>query len=339
MTTNVLPIVVIGGGAAGSMAALRAGLNNDEVHLFTGSAKNKKKSRAQWVAKVENVPGLSGYKRGVSDPHREALDEFKESDLGHNLHIHKGVGITLIKKLDDNLFELTDSKDEKHLAKYVIVATGVMDVQPEIDGDMKNIFPYANVQLVDYCIRCDGHRSYGKETAIIGEGNGAAWGAVMLKERYEVPNMTILTNGKEATWGSDVQELLELYQIDVIADPIQSLIGNPREDLLEGAVLMSGERVPFDFAFVSLGMLVYNELVKDLGVEVDERGFVVTNKSGESSISNLYVAGDLRANTKKQIYTAWDTAVDSADDINGKLRKEKRLELLKTKTKRRFSHV
>ena len=75
-------------------------------------------------------------------------------------------------------------------------------------------------------------------------------------------------------------------------------------------------------------MFVHNDLAKSLGADLDERGFVVTDKAGESSIKGLYVAGDLRANTKKQIYTSWDTAVDAADDINTKHRRATREKLL-----------
>lgn len=339
MTNKIIPIAVIGAGAAGSMAALRAGLNNDEIHLFPGNAKHKKKSRAQWVTKIENVPGLSKYRRGISDPHKESLAEFKESPLGHRLHVHNNVGISKIEKLDDGLFRLEGTNDETYLAQYLIIATGVMDVQPEIEGSIKTIFPYANIQLIDYCIRCDGHRSYGKETGVIGHGPGAAWVAIMLKERYELPNAVVLTNGLEPEWDKSTQDILDMYNIDVVKEPIVDFLGNPKEGILEGATLENGHSVYFDFAFVSLGMLVYNKLATDLGAQVDERGFVVTNNKGESSVANLYVAGDLRANTKKQIYTAWDTAVDSADDINGKIRKERRNKLLEQHTNRRFSHV
>ena len=76
-------------------------------------------------------------------------------------------------------------------------------------------------------------------------------------------------------------------------------------------------------------MIVYNELALELGAKVDERGFVITDSKGLSSVENLYVAGDLRAYAKKQIYTAWDHAVDSADGINSKIRQEKRDELLR----------
>ena len=73
-------------------------------------------------------------------------------------------------------------------------------------------------------------------------------------------------------------------------------------------------------------MIVYNELAKMLCANLDQRGFVLTDNKGKSSVEGLYIAGDLRANTKKQIYTAWDCAVDSADDINILIRRKKRID-------------
>jgi thioredoxin reductase (NADPH) len=73
-------------------------------------------------------------------------------------------------------------------------------------------------------------------------------------------------------------------------------------------------------------MIVYNELAKQLGADVDERGFVKADESGLTSVTGLYVAGDLKANTKKQIYTAWDTAVSAANAVNMKIRAARRPE-------------
>ena len=53
--------------------------------------------------------------------------------------------------------------------------------------------------------------------------------------------------------------------------------------------------------------------------------FILANEKGETNIKNFFVAGDLRANSMKQIYTAWNHAVQSADDINGRIRRKKRL--------------
>ncbi|MCR9205710.1 MAG: NAD(P)/FAD-dependent oxidoreductase [Halobacteriovoraceae bacterium] len=323
-------LAIIGAGAAGIMAALRGVLNNDEVLLFGGTGKDKKRSRAQWVGKVENIPGFTIYEKGINDPNKETLKFIGESEFSENLTHLKNVGIENIEKDESlNLFILSASDGEVYKAKYVVLATGVMDVQPKIEGTIKKIFPYANVQSVDYCIRCDGHHVKGKETAIIGDGESAAWIAILLHERYQPPHLTVITDGAKPEYSEKVKKLLEIYKIQVIEKGLDGVRGDEKTGKLEGFYFCDGTYQPIDFAFVSMGMLVYNQLAQGLKAEVDERGFVKTNEKGESNIPGLYIAGDLRANTKKQIYTAWDTAVDSVDDINNKLRSEKREEYLK----------
>lgn len=326
---KIYDIAVIGAGAAGMMAALRGVLNNDQVLLFGGNAKNKKKSRAQWVGKVENIPGFTIYKKGITDPNKETMNFIESSDFSENLTHLDNTGVENIEKdSNDETFHISASNGLVYRAHYVVLATGVMDVQPKIDGSIKTIFPYANVQSVDYCIRCDGHHVKGKETAIIGDGESAAWVAILLHERYSPPHITIITDGVNPQYSEDVQRLLELYKIQVITKGLDGVKGDKKSGKLEGFYFCDGTFQPVDFAFISLGMMVYNELAQKLNAKVDERGFVTTNEYGESSIPGLYVAGDLRANTKKQIYTAWNTAVDAVDNINTKLRKERRTRLL-----------
>lgn len=325
-------IAVVGAGAAGVMAALRGVLNNDTVLLFPGHAKDKKRSRAMWVRKIENMPGYHHYARGIEDPNRDTLKWIAESDFKDNLTLLKNTSVAEINKKEEFLFELVDNLGEKHYAKQVILTTGVMDVQPHIEGVISTIFPYSNAQTADYCIRCDGHHVKDKETVVIGSGPSAGWVAVLLVERYSPPNMTILTDGKDPGFDEDLQKLIDLYHIDVITNPIDGIKGDTKKGLLEGFLFCDGRIVPADFAFIALGMMVYNELAVQIGADVDERGFVVTDDKGESSVPGIFVAGDLRANAKKQVYTAWDHAVDSADKINNRLRRIKRLELLKQRS-------
>lgn len=316
-------VAVIGGGSAGVMAVLRVVLNNDECLFFPGSPKDKKRSRAFWVTKVENMPGHLEYKKGIEEPNKESLDWLAAGPFKEKLIWKKNTGIVSISKNEDGVFTLVDNKNETYQARYVILCTGVMDVQPTINGTIETIYPYANVQLADYCLRCDGHHVLNKSIAIIGHNSSAAWVGIMLYERYQCPEVTIVTNGEVPSFDEETTALMQRYQFKIVTEKITEIKGNPKQNILEGFVC--GEKnIKAEYAFVSLGMIVYNELAKMLGANLDQRGFVITDNKGKSSVEGLYVAGDLRANTKKQIYTAWDGAVDSADEINVLIRRKKR---------------
>lgn len=323
MDKKIFPVCIIGGGSAGTMAALRTILNNDECLFFPGSPKDKKKSRAFWVRKVENLPAHLQYNRGIEDPNAETMKWILESPFKHNFHFYKNTGIVSLKK-DGDHFVITDSKNNIHYALHIILCTGVMDVQPEINGTIETVFDYANSQTIDYCLICDGHHVLNKKASVIGHGNGAAWVAIMFHERYQANDLTILTNGKKPDFTPDTEKLIKAYGIKVSESPILEILGRDKGKILEGFKLQDNSVISTDICFVALGMLVYNELAKELGADLDERGFVKADETGLTSIQGLYVAGDLKANTRKQIYTAWDNAVSAANAVNMKLRSSRR---------------
>lgn len=321
---KIYDVAVIGGGSAGVMAAIRTVLNNDECLFFPGTAKDKKRSRAFWVTAVENMPAHLSYKKGIEEPNKLSLDWLAQGPFASKFFWQKNRGVTKIEKRLDGLFQLTDDKDSVYLAQYVILCTGVMDIQPSINGSIESVFEYANAQLIDYCLRCDGHHVLNKKIAIIGHTSAAAWTAIMLFERYQCPSVFLLTNGEPAQFDQETSDLIKRYHFQVCTEKIETILGNPKAKKLEGFKTAT-QIIPAEYAFVSLGMIVYNELAKMLGAELDQRGFVLTDAKGKSSVDGLYVAGDLRANAKKQIYTAWDHAVDSADEINLHIRRKKRM--------------
>lgn len=322
---KIYDVAVIGGGSAGVMATMRAVLNNDETIFFPGTPTDKKRSRAFWVTAVENMPAHLNYKKGIEEPNRQSLDWLAQGPFASKFHWQKNRGIKSIVKEADGTFTLIDDKDFVYKASYVVLCTGVMDVQPHINGSIEPIFQYANTQLADYCLRCDGHHVLNKKVAIIGHTISAAWVGVMLHERYNCTQMTILTNGEVPSFDQEAADLIKRYGFNVVTEKIETIVGSPKEKILESFKTLN-HTVYADYAFIALGMIVYNELAKMLGATLDSRGFVLTDAKGKTSVDGLYVAGDLRANTKKQIYTAWDTAVDSSDEINLLIRRKKRTE-------------
>ena len=324
---KIFEVAVIGGGSAGVMAAIRTVLNNDECLLFPGTSNDKKRSRAFWVTAVENMPGHLNFKKGIEEPNKLSLDWLSAGPFAHKLHWQKNRGIKKITKAENGIFTLIDDKNISYQARFVILCTGVMDVQPQINGSIEPIFPYANVQLIDYCLRCDGHHVLGKKISIFGHTTSAAWVGIMLFERYHCPSVTILTNGEEPMFDQEATDLMKRYNFKIVTQKIEKIVGDSKNKIME-AIHCADHIIETEYAFVALGMIVYNELAVMLNADLDQRGFVLADSKGKTSIEGLYVAGDLRANMKKQIYTAWDSAVDAADEINMLLRRKKRNEII-----------
>jgi len=331
--SNSYEIAVIGAGAAGSMGVLRAVLNNRQTILFKGSKQTAKRSRALWVRKVVNMPLMFDKKMAVTESVNETLSWIESHEYFSKKLTSVADEIQSIKKLEEGGFILTDSKGNSYTAKFVLLATGIMDVQPEIAGSIKPILPFANKGDIDYCIRCDGHKVINKIAATIGHGSTAAWVAVLLHERYNPPEMKIFTNGEKPRWLEDatLSKLIEIYKIKVIEGSILEIVADSEKNMKAFKIVAPTDKDPdyfmeesVEIAFPMLGQIAYNTLAKELGAEITEKGNVKTNEKGESSITGFYVAGDLREGKKYQIYTAWDTAVDSIDDMDLKLRKEYR---------------
>lgn len=329
-TDKMFEIAIVGSGAAGSMGVLRAVLNNLDTVCFMGSPRTKKKARSTWVGKVENMPVLFDKPKAIFNSAKEVFGWIRTHEIWREKLAEVADAVKSIEgKRGD--FTLKTSQGGVYKAKYVVLCTGIMDVQPEIQGDIRNIFPFANAGHVEYCIRCDGHKTKGKPVAIIGHGEVAGWIASLLIERYDCPKMTVLTNGKsfEMAEGSPLKERLECYGIEIHKEAILKLLGEPKGKGLTGIELEGGKIVDCRIAFVSLGTIVYNELAKALGCEVDGRGYVVTDKKGETNVPGIFAGGDLRANTKKQIYTSWDVTVDAVDKVDAYVREERRTKRIK----------
>jgi thioredoxin reductase (NADPH) len=313
----VYPIAVIGAGAAGTMAAHRATLNNRKVLLFTGAKHELRNSRGMWVRKVENIPGLEKYSRTVVELRNEILTQITTGPFSENLFVIKD-SVCSIEKQGD-IFCLKDTLGKTYLVQYVVLATGMMDVQPHIQGSIKPILEYANKQHIAYCLLCDGHRSFGKKTAIIGYQEDAAKAALVLWDRYHPTALTILTNGNACEFSAEVRTQLEERHIAIVEEPIQDILGNKELNQFSGFQLET-EQVACDIGFVLLGIRPNNNLARMLGLDLDERGLVLTDKDGKTRIPNVFVIGDLRANSIKQIYTAWQHAVDAITVIDRNIR-------------------
>lgn len=318
--TKVYDVAIIGTGGAGQMAMLRSVLNCLDTLAFSGDSKTIKRSRQIWVHEVENIPGMFEKRFPITQSTKDVLKFIAGRPELKTKLTTVPKSVTKIEKQDD-LFTLHTEK-ESFLAKYVLLCTGTMDVQPQIQGSIEPIFPFANRGDLLYCIRCDGHKTIGKTCAVIGHRTIAGWCAIILKERYNNPKLWVLSNGRPFEGSMEVRKILDQYGIEILEGPIEEILGNPKQDL-EG-FRVAGQNIPAQIALISLGSIVHKDLAQQLGVKLDEQDHILTGPKYETSVPGFYAAGDLVSGKKKQVYTAWDMAVDAIDHIDHRLRKEKR---------------
>ncbi len=318
----IYDIAVIGGGAAGMMAAKKGVLNNDRVLFVVGERKNESHARGLWVPKLGNTPSLTDIKRPVVAMRNEMLQSLSSSPLKDNLHLLQR-SVRSISREDREQFIIFTDDELQYRARYVILATGMMDEQPHINGSIRPILSFANRQEAIYCIQCDGHLVVGsKHPMVIGHSGSAASNAILLAERYKPPTLSISTNGSAPAWDMKQNELLKRHGIKVYTEQILEIARN-KEKKFSHMILSNSKKISVDFVLISLGVRVNNQLATQLGAELDSEGYVIANEDGLTSVEDLYVAGDLRSGTRKQIYVAWDTAARSADAINMKIREAK----------------
>lgn len=314
-------IAIIGGGGAGQMALLRAVLNHMKTFVFLGDHGTKRKSRAVWVLDVENIPGMFNKKNPITTTTLEVL-EWINSNIELKPFIQTIDTTAKNIRKENGIFEISSSEGTMIKSRFVLLCAGTMDVQPHIKGSIEHILPLANLGDIYYCLMCDGHRTVGHDTAVIGYSDTAGWVAIIIKERYNLKRMYVLTHGKEFQATDEVKEILKKYDIPVITGEIEDIVGDFSSGLKGFKV--GGEIIKVTKAFVALGSIVHNDLAKQLGVKLSEREHLITDKNGETSAPGFYAAGDLVEGHKKQVYTAWDKAVDAVNAIDRKIRVMKR---------------
>lgn len=353
-------IIIVGGGIGGCATALRAVQYNMSTLFIVGTKTTRKRSRSQWVLNVDNMIGL--HEGIIKEQVLKTLDKAGEASAaedvrGEHYHVNNRMIIkNTLDRLQDysDLITIAESEatsaqlvddqfqiiagDSTYSAPALIMATGIMDEQPNLpmidkQGQMqempKPIYPFANRETVLYCIRCEGHLTRTECVAVIGSSGTAAEISFMLHERYGNP-IYILTNGETANFSDYVLAVVKAYEIEIITDPITGIkAGQPGE--LCGIAFAEHDPIKIKFGFVALGThRVYNDLARQLGAQLADDSVpadqqqVLINAKAETSVHNFFVVGDAAVRpdtpTMKQIYTAQEYAVRAVDTADHRRR-------------------
>ena len=305
MSDGSYDVVIVGGGPVGLYAGFRSALLLLRTRIVD---KGRKWSRGFNVPMYHNIPT---HPKGMTG--KDLIRQLRKGLVLHKdyVSIDDFVTIETITRRD-NLFMLRGihypTKNERtYTSRVVILATGVVDRQPLIGGELTPILPYANNSLLCYCVLCSGFKVSGQDAAVIGNGKTAVLTAFDLLS-FKATKVTILThgtvlfkNGTETEETKALKKRLTSNGVDVVTDEILSLFGVENHQF--GVRLASGKEMIFDIAFSAMGFhKINNNLAIMLGGTIDDSGYVVIDydsqvlATDDQPILGLYAIGDVTTN-------------------------------------------
>lgn len=278
-------IIIIGGGPAGLTAALYALRANKKVLVIE---KETFGGQITFSPKVENIPGfteLSG-------------NEFAEKLVEQVLYQGADVESAEVLKVNGDKIKKVVTDSGEFEAKAVIIATGAKHRLLGLPEEEKFIG-----EGISFCAVCDGAFYADKTVAVVGGGNSALQEAILLsdlaKKVYIVQNLEFLTGEKR------LQEQLKDNVEVILGSVVIEYLG---DNEITGIMIKnekSGKEIELsvDGVFLAVGLIPQNEAFANI-LELDERGYAVTDSDLNGKISGIFVAGDCRQKKIRQVTTA-----------------------------------
>ena len=231
-------------------------------------------------------------------------------ELGQNIKKHaESMGVEIVQKQvtkiekTDNGF-LIQAGEEKWEGKTLLIATGSRHKELGVSGEEK----LAN-KGISYCAICDGPFFKEKTVAIVGGSDSAVKESLFLAEHAD--KVYIIYRGQDVHPEPINRKRMEANpKIEVINNT--NVIEFVGENKLEKVKFDTGGELELDGVFIAIGYLPRNELVKDLGVELNEKGEVIVDNNARTNVSRIYAAVDITNTDWKQAITGVAEAVKAA---------------------------
>ncbi|MBQ7132725.1 MAG: FAD-dependent oxidoreductase [Oscillospiraceae bacterium] len=279
-------IAIVGAGPAGLTAAVYARRSGKSVvviekELFGG--------QITFSPKVENVPGFNEI----------SGNEFAEKLLEQAVNQGAEIELDTVEKIEkcENGFCIVCER-AKFECRSVIIAAGSKHRRLGLPNEEELIG-----NGVSYCAVCDGAFFAQKNVAVIGGGNTALQEAVLLSETCSkvtiVQNLDVLTGEKALA-----AKLEKTGNVEIICNAtVKELCG---ENSLESIVIDNcGEEktLSVDGVFVAIGQAPENKPFADVA-DINDYGYISADESCTTKTPGIFVAGDCRTKTIRQVVTA-----------------------------------
>jgi thioredoxin reductase len=290
----IMDCAIIGGGPAGLNAALVLGRARRSVMVFDDNQPRN--------AVTQESHGFLT-RDGVKPDEFRALAH-QEISKYPSVEIQR-VRVTAIRHADAS-FEITTQKGDLLSAKTVLLATGLKEILPTIEG----LYDYYG-KSVFCCPYCDGWERRERPLVVISEGPHT-FNLVKVVWNWS-HDLLVCTNGHQLLT-KEQQETLRQKGIQVVEDRITALVG--KHGQLERIVFATQEERSREGGFVAPQLLQASPFGEELGCEMNVMGGIVTDPFGRTTVPGVYAAGDASVVVPAQLIIAAAEGSRAAAGVN-----------------------
>lgn len=291
---HLLDCLIVGAGPAGLTAATYlARFHRDFVVVDSG------KSRARWIPESHNCPG---FPFGIGG--RELLEKLRTQARGYGACIEDG-RIARVERDGDAFVAIADD-GRSWRTRHVLLATGVVDVMPAMEGLEDGIKSHR----VRLCAVCDGYEASDEDIAVLAPADDAIRHALFLRT-FSTRVTAICSDASPASEqcatlaasaGVTLLPVATSMRCDADACVVSTAAGEHR----------------FDTLYPVLGSEAQAALALRLDADVDEQGEITVDTRMQTTVDGLYAIGDVVTGLN-QISVAVGHAAIAATAIHNRL--------------------
>ena len=284
-------LIVLGAGPAGLTAAMYAAREGIETLMIDRSGVG---GQIGITERIENYPG---FPEGIGGA--DLADRLRAHAERFDVEVLAAQAIESIDTQMDYKLVRTVSGDE-YCSRAVLISLGSNYRRLGVPGEEDLIGAG-----IHFCATCDGPFYAGKEIVVVGGGNSGIEESLFLTKF--ATKVTVLEANDRLGASRILQDKAAGHpKIDIrLGTTIQEFRGNGHLSsvVMKDLKTDQTEELTPGAVFIFIGLDPNTGVIKD-SVELDQWGFVKTDKSFETSLSGVFAAGDVRAGSTKQVASA-----------------------------------
>lgn len=296
-TNQKYDLVIIGGGPAGSAAAVYAARKNIKSAIITtefGGQSVVSDDIQNWIG-TAHISGMDLAK---------SLENHVKEYQGEFLNIVKDKVIKVIQN-QDKTFSIKTNKNDI-TTKAVLVTTG--SVRRKLEAKNADVFEHKGLT---YCASCDGPMYKGENVVVVGGGNAAFESALQLSsycKKVYILNRTDKYRADQIT----IDKVLKIENIQIINNAIiNEVLG---DKFVNGLIYNDTEKLDISGIFVEIGQIPNTDYIDF--VDKNNVGNIVTDpRTQRTSIDGIWAAGDCTDGLYHQNNIAVGDAVKALENV------------------------